>query len=164
MKIAYRCTTRLASLLAIGLTLAIHSRSIAQDQPAGDQNAPAAPVHPAHVATARDATGVAGVYDVRAFGATGDGKTIDSPAINKAIETAAAAGGGTVRFPAGTYLSYSIRLKSNITLYIDQGAEILAANRLVHGGEGYDAPEDIGDAARYQDYGHSHWHNSLIWG
>ena len=46
-----------------------------------------------------------GVYDVRGFGAKGDGKTIDTPAINKAIEAAAAAGGGTVNFPAGTYLS-----------------------------------------------------------
>jgi polygalacturonase len=68
-----------------------------------------------------------------------------------------------VRFPAGTYLSYSIRLKSNITLYLDQGSKILAANKLIHGGDGYDAPEDIGDAQRYQDFGHSHWHNSLIW-
>jgi polygalacturonase len=107
---------------------------------------------------------VAGIYDVRAFGATGDGQTIDSPAINKAIETAAADGGGTVRFPAGTYLSYSIRLKNNITLYLDSGSKILAANREIHGGDGYDAAEDIGDSARYQDFGHSHWRNSLIWG
>src|SRR5690242_11424254 len=41
------------------------------------------------------------VYNVRAFGAKGDGKTIDSPAINKAIEAANAAGGGTVLFPPG---------------------------------------------------------------
>src|SRR6185503_15161687 len=61
------------------------------------------------------------VYDVTTFGAKGDGQTLDTPAINKAIETAAAAGGGTVHFPAGTYLSVSIRLKSNITLYLDQG-------------------------------------------
>ena len=68
------------------------------------------------------------VYDVTTFGAKGDGQTLDTPAINKAIETAAAAGGGTVHFPAGTYLSVSIRLKSNITLYLDQGATILAAD------------------------------------
>ena len=41
------------------------------------------------------------VYDVRSFGATGDGKTLDSPAINKAIEAAAAKDGGTVFFSAG---------------------------------------------------------------
>jgi polygalacturonase len=136
----------------------------AADSPRGENNAVAAPSHPAPVAKVIDAQGVAGIYDVRSFGAAGDGKTLDSPAINKAIETAAAAGGGTVRFPAGTYLSYSIRLKSNITLYLDSGSKILAANRAIHGGEGYDAPEDIGDAARYQDFGHGHWHNSLIWG
>lgn len=60
-----------------------------------------------------------GSFDVRAFGATGDGKTIDSIAINKAIDAAVAAGGGTVYFPAGTYASYSVRLKSNIALYLD---------------------------------------------
>lgn len=42
------------------------------------------------------------VFDVRSFGATGDGKTLDTPAINKAIAAAATAGGGTVFFPGGT--------------------------------------------------------------
>src|SRR6185312_16217778 len=62
------------------------------------------------------------VYNVRHFGATGDGTTLDSPAINQAIEAAAAQGGGTVLVPAGTYLSGSIRLKDNIHLLIDSGA------------------------------------------
>ena len=57
------------------------------------------------------------------FGATGDGKTVDSPAINKAIEAAAAAGGGTVIFPAGTYMCFSIRLKSKVDLYLSQGCD-----------------------------------------
>ena len=68
-----------------------------------------------------------GVYDVKRFGARGDGRTLDTQAINKAITTAASMGGGTVRFPAGTYLSVSIHLQSNISLYIDQGATIVAA-------------------------------------
>jgi polygalacturonase len=103
-------------------------------------------------------------FNVRDFGAKGDGKTIDSEAINKTIDAAAAAGGGTVFFPAGTYASYSIRLKSNISLYIDQGATILAADSKA-GAPGYDPaePNEWGDK-RYQDFGHSHWHNSLIWG
>src|SRR5471030_1005101 len=71
--------------------------------------------------------GAGKICNVRDFGATGDGRTIDSGPINNAIMAAAAAGGGTVFFPAGTYASYSIRLKSNISLYIDQGATILAA-------------------------------------
>jgi polygalacturonase len=104
------------------------------------------------------------VYDVRAFGATGDGRTLDTPAINRAIETANANGGGTVYFPGGTYLCYSIRLKSNVALYLDQAATILAAdNPREPGKEGYDPPEP-NDADPYEDFGHSHWHNSLIWG
>lgn len=105
------------------------------------------------------------VYNVRDYGAKGDGKTLDTESINKTIEAAAAAGGGTVYFTAGTYLSYSIRLKSNISLYIDQGATIQAAD-FVAGSAGYDAaePNEWGDKFQYQDFGHSHWHNSLIWG
>jgi polygalacturonase len=103
----------------------------------------------------------ANVYNVRTYGATGDGKTIDTPAINKTIETAAAAGGGTIYFPAGNYLSVSIHLKSNIALYLDQGATIVAAN--TSNEAKYDPPEP-NDWDKYQDFGHSHWHNSLIWG
>jgi polygalacturonase len=102
------------------------------------------------------------VYDVRAFGARGDGKNLDSPSINKAIEAAAAAGGGTVSFPAGTYLSVSIRLRSNITLQFEPGATILAADT-VPGKITYDLPEP-NEWDMYQDFGHSHWQNSLIWG
>src|SRR6185295_12959630 len=102
------------------------------------------------------------VFDVTAFGAKGDGQNLDSPAINKAIEAAAAAGGGTVQFPAGTYLSLSIRLKSHITLQLDQGATILAAEP-VAGKLTYDLPE-ANEWDMYQDFGHSHWQNSLIWG
>ena len=75
----------------------------------------------------------AAVFDVRTYGATGDGKTLDTDAINKAIDAAHAAGGGTVNFPAGTYLSYSIHLKSNIALYLDHGATILAADSPTNG-------------------------------
>ena len=108
------------------------------------------------------ATGVVGVYDVKAFGARGDGKTLDTPSVNKAIETAALAGGGTVHFPAGTYLCFSIQLKSNIALYLDQGATILAAGpKDVRGS--YDLPEP-NEWDMYQDFGHSHWQNSLIRG
>jgi polygalacturonase len=101
-------------------------------------------------------------YNVKEYGAVGDGKSIDSPAINKAIDAAVEAGGGTVYFPAGTYLCFSIRLKSHIGLYLDHGAVILAANPDEHDGQ-YDAAEP-NEWDMYQDHGHSHWHNSLIWG
>ena len=104
------------------------------------------------------------VFDVRQYGARGDGSSIDTPAINKAIEAASASGGGTVRFPAGTYASYSIHLKSNVALYLDQGSTILAASVPEGSRGGYDEPEPKQAWDAYQDYGHNHWHNSLIWG
>src|SRR5438876_3460782 len=112
---------------------------------------------PAHFSLSEDA----GVYNVKAFGATGNGQTLDTPAINKAIEAAAAAAGGTVRFTAGNYLSVSIHLKSNIALYLDQGATLIAASPAA--GVHYDSAEP-NEWEKYQDFGHSHWHNSLIWG
>jgi polygalacturonase len=66
---------------------------------------------------------------VKQFGATGDGKSFDSPAIQRAIE-AAAAKGGTVLVPAGTYLSGSIFVKSGVTLEIGAGATILGSQRI----------------------------------
>jgi polygalacturonase len=116
-----------------------------------------------HCATgSTPAAGGPRAYDVRAFGARGDGATLDTDAINRAIESAYAAGGGTVHFPAGNYLSFSIRLRSNIALYLDHGATLLAATPGTGGGA-YD-PAEPNAWDQYQDYGHSHWHNSLIWG
>ena len=101
-------------------------------------------------------------FDVRGFGARGDGITLDTDAINAAIGAAVAAGGGTVIFPAGHYLSFSIRLRSNVALYLDTGCVLAAADPDRDGGR-YDAAEpNPWDA--YQDFGHSHWHNSLLWG
>ena len=106
-----------------------------------------------------------GTYDVKSFGARGDGKTIDTPAINRAIEAAAAGGGGTVCFTAGSYLCYSIRLKSNVALHLEQGATIIAADPPPSGsGGGYDLAEPNHPWEAFQDFGHNHWHNSLIWG
>jgi len=103
-----------------------------------------------------------GLFEVRDFGAKGDGNALDSPAVNRAIDAAAAAGGGTVRFSAGNYRCFSIRLKSNVSLYLDQGSTILAADPKDGDGK-YDDPEP-NQWEQYQDFGHSHWHNSLIWG
>ena len=100
-------------------------------------------------------------FNVKTFGAKGDGKALDTVAINKTIDAAAAAGGGTVYFPAGKYVSVSIHLKSNIALYLDHGATIVAAS--TSNDAKYDAPEP-NEWDKYQDFGHSHWHNSLIWG
>src|SRR5215207_8796270 len=101
-------------------------------------------------------------FNVKTFGAKGDGKALDSSAINKAIEAAAANGGGTVFFPAGTYRSFWIRLKSNVALYFDQGSILLAAGP--NDGDGKYDPPEANPSDKYQDFGHTHWHNSLIWG
>src|SRR4030095_1881910 len=85
-------------------------------------------LNPHSALAAAQKSSTAGIFDVRAFGAKGDGKALDSPAINKAIDAAAAAGGGTVRFSAGTYRSFSIRLKRNVSFSLDQGSTILAAD------------------------------------
>jgi polygalacturonase len=103
-----------------------------------------------------------GTFEVRNFGAHGDGKHLDTPAVNEAIDAASKAGGGTVHFSAGNYLCYSIHLKSNVTLYLDWGATIRAAGKTEKGE--YDPPEPFPFADQYQDFGHTHWHNSLIWG
>lgn len=109
-----------------------------------------------------------GHYNVRDYGAKGDGATLDTAAINAAIDAAASGGGGTVFFPAGDYLSFSIHLRSRVALYLDMGATIVGAEPPADLAYGYDAPEPTtGPAANveyYQDFGHSHWHNSLIWG
>jgi polygalacturonase len=101
------------------------------------------------------------IYNVKNYGAKGDGKSLDTKAIDKAIDAAADAGGGTVWFPAGDYLSVTIHLKSNVALYIDQGATIVAATN--DDNVKYDMPEK-GENETYQDYGHCHFHNSLIVG
>lgn len=100
-------------------------------------------------------------YDVRDFGARGDGRAIDSPAINRAIQRASSQGGGVVLVPAGQYLCYTIRLESNIELRIEQGATIISAEP--DGERGYDLPEES-EHTKYQTFGHNHVCNSLIYG
>ena len=98
-------------------------------------------------------------YNVRDFGAKGDGKTLDHVAINQTIEKACDNGGGQVVLPAGTYLCGSIHLKSNVELHLMAGAKILAAPAQM---KAYDESEVFGEP-EYQDGGHTYFHNSLIW-
>lgn len=99
-------------------------------------------------------------FDVQAFGAVGDGRTLDTAAVQRAID--AAQGGGTVVFPKGRYRCFTLRLASDVTLVLERGAVIVAADPARDGGR-YALPEDRGEQL-YQDFGHSHWHNSLIVG
>ncbi len=101
-------------------------------------------------------TPAAAQADVRAFGAKGDGHTNDTAAIQRAIDSAA----GTVVIPPGIYPCFSLKLRSHLTLQLESGCTLLAAE-----GNHYDLPEpQPKNIEPYQDYGHNHWHNSLIWG
>lgn len=65
------------------------------------------------------------VFNVMEHGAIADGRTKTTAALQKTIAAAHAAGGGTVWFPAGKYLTGALFLESNLTLHLDAGAELL---------------------------------------
>ncbi len=71
-----------------------------------------------------------GIFDVRAHGAMGDGVTLDTPAIEAALDAAAKAGGGQVLFPPGRYISGTIHLRSGVTLQLDAGARLIGTTNL----------------------------------
>lgn len=96
-------------------------------------------------------------FNVRDFGATGNGRDNDTSAIDRAIEKCSATGGGDVIFPRGTYVAASIHLQSNVRFVLDKDAVITGAK------SGYDRPES-NEFEKYQDFGHSHFHNALMWG
>jgi polygalacturonase len=158
----------LVSLIAVGVAGAcsvVFSVAYAQS--------PAAPPHE----TVKVATGSGVItlpkpkspfFNITSYGAVSDGPALkNQTAINAAIDAAAAAGGGTVVIPSGTFKTYSIRLKSNVGLHFAAKDSILRAAVPGTGahqdGGFYDAPEKnlfVG----VQDAGHSHWANSLIYG
>jgi polygalacturonase len=70
-------------------------------------------------------TGTPTLFNILDFGAVGDGQTLNTEAIRRAIEACQEAGGGTVFVPAGTYLTGAIHLKSHMTLHIESGATLL---------------------------------------
>jgi len=99
-----------------------------------------------------------GTYNVRHWGAVGDGTANDAPAINKAIDACNAAGGGTVFVPSGFYTTGSIHLKSNVTLALDNGAVLKAVTGIMDPWEPNPNDKGLMDSAYY------HWEASLIWG
>ena len=71
------------------------------------------------------------VFNIKKFGAIGDGQSLDTVAIQKALDASAQAGGGIVEFPKGTYLSQPIYLKGNgLTVQLDDGAILLATTNM----------------------------------
>ena len=67
------------------------------------------------------------MYNITQFGAVADAKTLNTLAIQKAIDTCAARGGGRVMVPKGTFLSGSIRLKTGVELHITEGGILLGS-------------------------------------
>ena len=66
-------------------------------------------------------------FNIRQYGAAGDGMKLDTSALQQAIDAAADAGGGTVIFPPGRYLSGSLDLKNHVTLQLEEGATLLGS-------------------------------------
>ena len=70
------------------------------------------------------------LFDAREFGAAGDGKALDSAAINRAVDACHSAGGGVAYVPPGTYRCGTVVLKSNVTLYLEAGATLQGSKNL----------------------------------
>jgi hypothetical protein len=87
-------------------------------------------VFPAIPQTATAPSAATGFYNVRSFGASGDGNTLDTSAISNTIRAANSAGGGTVIFPAGRYRTGTFELLSNVTLELQPGAVIQGSKNI----------------------------------
>jgi polygalacturonase len=77
-------------------------------------------------------------FKITDYGAIADGRTLNSPAIQKAIDACTAAGGGTVVIPAGRFLTAAFTLASNLNLHLDEGADLVMSDKpsdykIVHG-------------------------------
>ncbi len=116
--------TRLC-LAAIGCAL-LPLRLAAADADAADSSRSASPVA-APVSSIVAASVGSGVFDVRRFGATGKKSDDARPAIQRAIDSAAAAGGGMVYVPPGDYVTGTLRLRSRVRLEIEAGATLFAS-------------------------------------
>lgn len=100
-------------------------------------------------------SGAERVFDIRQLGAVGDGHALDTAAINKAVETCGAAGGGRVLFPPGNYLSGTIHLRSRVTLFLERGATLIGVTNL-------DLYETFTATNRAPRLRTSRWHRGLI--
>ncbi len=92
-------------------------------------------------------------FNIRAYGARGDGKAVDTHAIQRAIDACSAAGGGRIRLPEGDYLSGTLRLRDDVTLHLDEGARLVGQKDLT-AYAGFEA----------EDWRNRRWNRALIVG
>jgi len=95
------------------------------------------------------------VFDVRHYGAQGDGITLDTAALNQAIEACAKAGGGQVLLPPGHYLSGTVELRSHVVLFLAPGATLMGTTNLAD----YRPPAA---PSFMPQAGYGNWHRGLI--
>lgn len=69
----------------------------------------------------------AGTFNIKDYGAVGDGETLNTQAVQHAIDTCSEAGGGTVWIPAGRFVIGTVEIKSDVTLSLDHGAALLGS-------------------------------------
>lgn len=91
--------------------------------------------------------------NVADFGAVGDGKTLNTAAIQKALDTVAERGGGVLRFPAGQYVSGSVVMKSHTTVHLEAGASLLGSSN----------PEDYPIVTARWEGIMTNCHRALVW-
>jgi len=104
---------------------------------------------------------MSGVFNVGEYGAKGDGATLDTTALNATVDACSKAGGGTVYVPAGTYLTGTVLLKSNMTLWLASGATLLGSKNLA------DYPVSAPWTRRSVDWGYGviegyNWYKALV--
>ena len=106
---------------------------------------------------AAEGEGDSAIFDVRRFGARGDGLTLDTAAINGAVQACAKHGGGQVLIPPGRYLTGTIHLCSHLDLVLAPGATVVGTTNLSE----YVAPEipAFMPEARW-----GKWHRALLVG
>jgi hypothetical protein len=97
-------------------------------------------------------------FNVRQYGAKGDGRAKDTPAIQAAIDACHRSGGGTVTIPAGTFLSGSLHLQSHVRLHLEHGATLRASPDPAD----FDPYESL-DFPNAADRETSCFHHALLW-